>query len=154
MPTLQSAPANIPTLMLSQSRVIRATRARVYEAWTNPEMLAKWFGPAAMYCPSATLDVRVGGEYHIDIHPVTGTAGDQAASGRYTKIITNELLQFTWSPNWNVGEESLVTISLKDVTGGTEITIVHENFSTETSRDGHNTGWMGCLDKLADLLQN
>ena len=164
MPTLQSAPAIVPTLMLSQTRVIRASRARMYEAWTNPETLMKWFGPVGMHCPSATLDLRVGGEYRIDFPERAASAGGAggsgcdaqrtAAVGHYTKIVPDELLQFTWSPDWNLGEESLVTVSLKDVTGGTEITIVHENFNTEASRDGHNQGWMGCLDKLANLLES
>ncbi len=166
MPALESA-APTPTdnaLMLQQTRVIRASRARVYQAWTNPETLLKWFGPVGMQCPSATLDLRVGGEYRLDFPQREATPTDNqagqgcdaqrtAAVGHYTKIVPDELLQFTWSPDWNLGEESLVTVSLKDVTGGTEITILHENFNTEASRDGHNKGWMGCLDKLANLLQ-
>jgi uncharacterized protein YndB with AHSA1/START domain len=65
--------------------------------------------------------------------------------------VLNELLQFTWTPNWNPGEESLVTISLKDVEGGTELTLLHERFLSEGSRNGHTKGWAGSLDKLDTL---
>ena len=130
MPTLESAPQAVPTFMLSQNRVIRAPRSRVYEAWTNPEILKQWFGPDNMYCPEAMLDVRVGGEYRIAVLPTAEAAASEATSdserrhaaavGSYTKIAPNELLQFTWSPNWNLGEQSLVTVTFKDVEGGTE----------------------------------
>jgi uncharacterized protein YndB with AHSA1/START domain len=168
MPTLETPVTEAATLKLEQTRVIRATRSRVYEAWTNPEILKQWFGPAKMHCPSATMDVRVGGSYRIDVvpdvpppspAPVSGQRSTEcaerrsAALGTYTKVVPNELLQFTWAPDWNPGEQSLVTVSLKDVAGGTEITIRHENFATESSRDGHNNGWVGCLDKLADKLE-
>ena len=163
MPILETAPASTESFMLEQTRIIRAPRARVYEAWTNPEVLKQWFGPAGMYCPSVALDVRVGGAYRIDVHPTPETAASlttpesmarqAAASGTYTRIVPNELLQFTWAPSWNPAEESLVTVSLKDAVGGTEITIRHERFTSEGSREGHGKGWAGCLDKLTETLQ-
>jgi uncharacterized protein YndB with AHSA1/START domain len=159
MPALDSARATVPTFMLTQTRVIRAPRARVYEAWTDPEILKQWFGPTALRIPDVSLDVRVGGAYRIEFAPRAVADGDAcgsqntAAFGHYTKIVPNELLQFTWSSNWQPGEDSLVTVSLKDAADGTEITILHENFNTEASRDGHNQGWMGSLDKLASLLE-
>jgi uncharacterized protein YndB with AHSA1/START domain len=163
MATLQmeSAPS-VPTFMLTQTRVIRAPRSRVYQAWTDPAIMTQWFGPAGRHCPGATLDVRVGGAYRIEVIPDNLPPGPEgeacaerrtAAIGRYTKVVPNELLQFTWAADWNPGEESLVTVSLKDVDSGTEITILHENFNKEASRDGHNQGWIGCLDKLASALE-
>ena len=162
MPTLESAPTkSVPTFMLSQTRVIRAPRARVYEAWTNPEILKQWFGPAAMHTPDVSLDVRVGGAYRIEFAPNNQQAPpdgkacggtNTAAFGEYTKIVPNELLQFSWSSNWQPGEDSLVTVSLKDVEGGTELTLIHENFNSEESREGHNKGWAGSFDKLARIL--
>jgi uncharacterized protein YndB with AHSA1/START domain len=164
MPTLETAPASTASFTLRQTRVIHAPRKLVYEAWTNPEIVTEWFGPAGMYCPNAELDVRVGGAYRIDVHPIAKTgecpAGEEsmtrqaAASGTYTKLVPNELLQFTWLPSWNPGEESLVTVSLKDVDGGTEVTILHEGFTSEGSREGHGKGWEGCLSKLGRTLEN
>jgi uncharacterized protein YndB with AHSA1/START domain len=165
MATLQMEPTAAETaLSLTQTRVIRAPRKLVYEAWTNPEIMKEWFGPANMRCPSATLDVREGGAYRIEMRgvldpataerPNEATTNHTSAAGHFTKIIPNELLQFTWNPVWNPGEESLVTVSLKDVPNGTEVTLLHERFSTITSRDGHNHGWAGSLAKLATVLEN
>ena len=73
-------------------------------------------------------------------------------SGAYTKVIPNELLQFTWEPTWSPGELSLVTITFEDVRGGTQINLRHERFANEQSRDGHKNGWAGALDKLATVV--
>jgi uncharacterized protein YndB with AHSA1/START domain len=165
MPTLapETASTSAETFLLEQTRVIRAPRARVYEAWTNPEVLKLWFGPAGMYCPSVKLDVRVGGAYRIEVHPTPETAASlttpestarqAAAEGTYTRVVPNELLEFTWAPSWNPAEESLVTVSLKDADGGTQVTILHQRFTSEGSRDGHGKGWDGCLTKLAENLE-
>lgn len=116
-----------------------------------------------MYCPNVKLDPRVGGNYRIDVHPTPETAKSltvdesmtrqAVANGTYTKIVPNELIQFTWLPSWNPGEESTVTVLLKDVDGGTEVTILHERLISEGSRDGHSKGWEGCLAKLAANLE-
>ncbi len=108
------------TLAVEQTRVIKASREQVFRAWTDPAVLRQWFGPTQKHCPAADLDVRVGGAYRIEVHG--GSCADPAsarteahAAGRYTKIIPNELIQFTWIPSWNENEESVVTISLRDV---------------------------------------
>lgn len=158
MATLQMEPAtaNTPNLMLEQSRVIRAPRERVYAAWTNPELLKQWFGPKEFTCPVAELDVRVGGVYTIDVKPSPEREARtghtlSTATGEYTKVVPNELLQFTWDPSWNPGELSLVTVTFADARGGTQVTIRHERFMSEQSRDGHQNGWAGSLEKLAVL---
>jgi uncharacterized protein YndB with AHSA1/START domain len=162
MPALETVTASkaVPTFILTQTRVIRAPRARVYEAWTNPEMAKQWFGPAGLQCPSVEIDPRIGGAYRIEFAPRAAADGiscgsqNTAAFGHYTKIVPNQLLQFTWSSNWQPGEDSIVTVSLRDVDGGTEITILHENFNSEASRDAHNQGWAGSLDKLTAMLES
>ena len=163
MPTLESVPTQaVPTFMLSQTRVIRANRSRVYEAWTNPEVLKQWFCPTDKYCHDAALDTRVGGVYQIEMRPMSDAATSaetsecatrqSIASGNYTKVVPNELIQFTWTTCWSPDEKSLVTLTFKDVEGGTELTLLHENFNTEESRDGHNMGWASILDKMQIVL--
>jgi uncharacterized protein YndB with AHSA1/START domain len=147
-------------LKLEITRVIKASRAKVYAAWTRPEMVQKWFGPEHMTCPVAKLDVRPGGEYEIQM--VGSTAGCEAnpntsnqvsALGVYQQVVPNELLQFTWRGSWEGCETTLVTVSLKDVEGGTELTLLHERFATEASRNGHEKGWTGSFEKLAKLME-
>lgn len=147
--------------MLEMTRVIRASRARVYEAWTRPEVLKEWFGSATMTVQDARFDVREGGEYMIecfgkpcDAKPEEmGKEKARVLRGQYRKVVPNELLQFTWSRDHDPAEVSLVTVWLRDVEGGTEIRLRHEQFATEASRDNHQHGWTVALPKLAEVVE-
>lgn len=150
-------------LKLELRKVIGAPRAKVFEAWTSPRVIAKWFGPAEMTAPEVDVDFRVGGQYRIAMQRcVPDGAAEQVmtpvetsvATGEYREIVPNERLSFTWKGNWIPGEETLVTILLKEVTGGTEVTLIHERFSSAQSMGGHEKGWRGSLDKLAALLES
>lgn len=159
MPTTVHQESTVaPTdLWLTQTRVIRAPRARVYEAWTNPEVLKQWFGSARGYCSAPEIDSRVGGKYRFEMtlrepSPESSLKGP-AMYGHFTSVIPNERLVFTWVSDLFPGEESLVTVSLKDVSEGTQLTLVHERFQTAASRDAHGQGWSGALPSIAKLLE-
>ena len=140
-------------LRLELTRVIKASRARVFDAWTRPEMMRLWFGPEGMKPAEVSTDPKVDGTYSIELESCDDKPTRTAkATGRYVKVNPYDLLQFTWEGNWVPGEESLVTIHLRDVEGGTEIKIVHDRFNSKQSRDGHNNGWLACMDRLAQRL--
>jgi uncharacterized protein YndB with AHSA1/START domain len=135
------------------SNIIRASRARVFAAWTNPELIKTWFGPPNRVTTGVRVDLRIGGEYCIemtneDLDPRVATA-----SGIYTEIVPDERLRFTWLASWAVGEETLLTVSLKDVPSGTEVTLLHEHFSSIVSMNNHEKGWTGALAKLSTVLE-
>jgi len=138
-------------LRLELTRVIKAPRARVFDAWTRPEMIRQWFGADGRTAAEVSTDATVGGAYSIAMESCEGK-GASKATGRYTKVNPYDLLQFTWEGSWVPGEESLVTIHLRDVDGGTEIKLIHDRFNTKESRDGHNQGWIGILDSLVTTL--
>ena len=149
-------------LRMQVSKVIRASREQVFEAWTKPDVIQRWFGPANMESAKATNDLRVGGTYRIEMQACEERAenkdmkGVSIATGVYREIVPNEKLSFTWNGNWNPGEESLVTVTLKDAEGGasgTEVTITHERFLTTASMSGHEQGWVASLNKLAGFLE-
>lgn len=138
-------------LKLQVSKVIRAKRERVFEAWTKPEIMQRWFGPEGMSCNDAKLDVRVGGEYRIEV-TAAATGKVSWASGVYQEVVPNELLRFTWLGCWRADEESVVTVSLRDVEGGTEVTITHERVADAQGMAGYEQGWTGSLTKLERLF--
>ncbi len=144
-------------LKLEVRRVIRAGRQRVFEAWTKPEEIRRWFGPGAIHVAEVEMDARVGGSYRwifqgsIDGKPEESERRT-SVEGVYTEVIPDELLSFIWRPAWNPGEESHVTVRLRDVEGGTEIVLTQERFAAAESRAGHERGWASCLDKLANYL--
>jgi len=153
MPTLEAVATEAPVCIVEQTRLIRASRARIYEAWTNPEILKRWFGPADRICSTAEIDARVGGAFRVGVKlkDVSDTR-EVTASGQYTRLVPSQLVQFSWRPSWSPGEESLVTVSLEHVRGGTEVTIRHELVPAERF-DGYSKGWDGSLTKLAKSLE-
>ena len=70
---------------ISLSRTISAPPEQVFDAWLNPELLARWFAPSAeMYCEIRELDPRVGGKYHISMRGSDGETYDLL--GEYVRI--------------------------------------------------------------------
>ena len=143
---------NTSETRLQVKKFIKAKRDKVFEAWTRPELMKKWYAPGEMTVPSASSDLRVGGTYQIEMKGnMNGKNINPTVGGRYTKIVPNELVVFTWSWQGDPSPETIVTVELKDVNGGTEVTLTHERFASTESRNSHEHGWMGCLENLASL---
>ena len=137
------------------TRVIRASRRRVFDAWVRPDFIRQWFAPENLAVTEAEIDLREGGGYRFSIEGTLGsdqTAGDACrrtgVTGQYTRVEPYDVLAFTWRGEWAAGEESLVTIEFRDVEGGTEMKLTHDRFLTEASKAGHERGWTSTLDKL------
>lgn len=132
---------------LKITRKVRATRQAVWDAWTQPEQMMVWSCPAPGGMSEATADLRVGGEFTMQM-VVEGQ--EHNAFGTYREIDEPRRLVYTW--DWREEEyrmgETLVTVELNEVEDGTEIVLVHEGFPAAEARDGHETGWVACLDLL------
>jgi len=113
-------------------------------------MLKQWMAPADEFkIPTAETDLRVGGRYHIIMHAPDGQVHD--VSGVYREIVPNRKLVYTWAWKSTPERQSVVTIELRAAGSGTELTLRHEQFADEATRDHHNQGWIGCLDRLDRL---
>jgi uncharacterized protein YndB with AHSA1/START domain len=152
---MQGAASAVP--FVKQTRLIRVSRQAVYEAWTKAEVFAKWWGPADHVVSDVVLDVREGGtmSFRDDALPQAavppGFPRTMTGWGVYTEVVPGERLQFTMSASWSQGEASLVTVSLRDVEGGTEMTILHERISADMV-PLYEQGWASTLGKLEALL--
>jgi uncharacterized protein YndB with AHSA1/START domain len=134
---------------LTIKRRFKAAPAKVYAAWTDPQMIARWFGPAGVDSVQARTELRVGGRYHITMH----VPGDQHdVMGVYREIVPNERLVFTWAWKSTPERESLVTVTFKADGDGTIMTLLHEQFFDADARDRHQQGWGGAIDKLETLF--
>jgi uncharacterized protein YndB with AHSA1/START domain len=133
-------------------RTFAAAPAAVYAAWTDPQALGAWFAPTGgMTTIVHALDLRVGGRYRIEMRPETGAT--HIVTGTYQELDAPHRLAFTWRwENAPVEEETLVAIDLHAASGGTELVLTHSRFASDTSRDGHATGWDGCLARLTATL--
>jgi uncharacterized protein YndB with AHSA1/START domain len=143
-------------IKLEITRVIRASRQRVFDAWTRPEYVRQWFSPGGnKMVQDAAMDLRVGGGYRLQMQGENEECdnGNEAkrnsvVTGTYRKVVPHELLIFTWKINWDDSGETLVTVAFRDVAGGTEVRLTHERFATETLRDQHEAGWTSVLAHL------
>jgi uncharacterized protein YndB with AHSA1/START domain len=131
---------------LTLKRRLNAPLAQVYAAWTQPEKIARWFGPAGTETVRAEADVRVGGRFHIVMDQRDGDVHD--VSGVYREVMPDEKLVFTWAWRTTPERESLVTISLKRDGEGTILTLTHEQLFDDAARDRHRSGWTQALDRL------
>lgn len=143
---------------LELKKVIRASRNKVFEAWTQPEMIKRWMAPGTSTLASVQTEFKVGGAYRIEMRgEMGGRDYDVIVHGVYTKIVPSEFLAFTWiyeDPERQVSVGStLVSVALRDVEGGTELTLTHEKFASRERRDGHHFGWLDSLAKLAALCE-
>ena len=135
---------------LTLVRRLKAPPAKVYAAWTDPGMMARWWGPDAGPVLSAEADVRPGGRFSVVFRLLDGT--EHNSLGEYREVVPDKKLVFTWHWVSTPERESLVTVLLRPVDKGTELTLIHERFFDEAARDGHREGWGGMLDKLEALF--
>src|SRR5437879_13910376 len=78
-------------------RVFDAPREKVWEAWTTPEMVKKWWGPEGFTAPSIKIDLKVGGKYIYCMHGPVGSEWDKDmySAGEFKEIVPNEKIVTT-----------------------------------------------------------
>lgn len=143
-----SATDTRPSLTLE--RHLEAPREAVFAAWTDPQKLSRWFGPARVTVLEAEIAAFAGGSYRIVMLDDDG--GRHEGGGTYREVVPPERLVFTWAWKSTPERESIVTLRLAEVPGGTLLTLVHEEFADAATRGRHAHGWTGSLDKLDAFL--
>jgi uncharacterized protein YndB with AHSA1/START domain len=138
------------------SRTIRASRQRVFRAWTEPELLMRWFVGPDDPMRIVELDLRPGGRYRLE-----GTMQSRPWKvwGTYREVVPNSRLVYTWT--WDndaelgepLGKDTLVTVEFLERGAETEVIVTHEKLVTERARTEHANGWVECLDRVAALSE-
>ena len=133
---------------LTLKRRINAPPEKIYAAWTQPENLIRWFGPAMVKQETlrAEIDARVGGRYRISFDDDRGEHHE--VGGTYRELVPHSRLLFSWAWHSTPERESQVTVLLKPDGTGTLLTLRHEQLFDAAARDAHEHGWMGTLDRL------
>lgn len=138
---------------LTITRLFDAPRELVFEAWTNPDHLAQWWGPTGFRTTSCTIRLEDGGRWRTCM--TDGTV-EHWASGVYHEITPPERLVFSFSweePKGTREHDTLVTITFDDRGGKTEMTFHQAIFRTVASRDGHVEGWQESFTDLTTYLK-
>jgi len=141
----------VPAIVLR--RTYNAPRQRVFDAWTNPEIAARFMGPGDVKAEIVELNARPGGSYRIVMHMQDGTT--MPVFGTYREVRAPERLSMTWS--WEEDDpadqyESILTLDFNEVNGKTELVLTHDQLRTVESRDNHESGWTKIVDALATVL--
>jgi len=135
-------------------RVFRAPPEQVFAAWTDPTILAEWWGPEGFHTPEYAMDVREGGAWRTLMRNEKGEA--HIASGVYREIAPPRRLVMTWGwqqPDGTRGHETVVELSCERVADGTRLRLVQRVFATVENRDGHRMGWTSSFNKLEALVE-
>ena len=117
-------------------RVLRAPTERVYRAFLDPEALAKWIPPRGFTGKVHEMDPRAGGGYRMSFTNFS-TGKSHSFGGTYVELVSNERLRYTDKfDDPNLPGEMQVTITLREVSCGTELKIVQEGLPSVIPVDG------------------
>ncbi len=159
MPALQNAPSTADRELVL-TRIIDAPPEKVFRAWTEPELLKRWFAPLPWTTPSARTDVRPGGASLVVMRSPEGQ--DMPCSGVYLEVVKNRRLVFTdaYTRAWEPSAKPFMTVVLTfdDEGGKTRYTarVLHWTVEDREAHEkmGFHPGWSQCTDQLAALVAN
>jgi uncharacterized protein YndB with AHSA1/START domain len=157
-------------------RVFDAPREMIWRAWTEPEMVKRWWGPQGFTAPSIKIDLRVGGKYVFCMHGPKGSEFDKDlySAGVYKEIVPMEKLAVTdyfsdaegnkidpavYGMTPDTPAEMDVVVKFEEAEGGkTKLTIKYPRPESEEKfqamlTSGMVEGWNSSLDKLAESLR-
>jgi uncharacterized protein YndB with AHSA1/START domain len=139
-------------LRLNLSTTLDAPPAVVFRACTDPDELAKWWGPAGFTSPSVELDVRPGGSYRIAMQPPDGELFHP--SGEFQEVDPPHRLSYTFvweEPDFD-DQPTIVTLSFTDLGESTELVLDQGPFATEARLELHEAGWGDGFVRLREVV--
>ena len=143
--------ANSSTIRLH--RVVRAPAERVYRAFLEPEAMAKWLPPNGFTAKVHQVDARVGGGYRMSFTNFS-TGKSHSFGGRYAELTPHERIRYTDRfEDPKMPDEMQVSISLRKVVCGTELTIVQEGVPAAIPTELCYLGWQDSLSQLVSLVE-
>ncbi len=143
----------MPTNVVRLHRVLRATPASVYRAFLDADALVKWLPPNGFTGKVHHLDGTVGGTYRMSFTSFT-TGHSHAFGGEYLELVPEERLRYTGAfDDPNMPGVMQTTVSLRPVSGGTEMTIVQEGIPDMIPVEACYLGWQQSLALLAGLVE-
>jgi uncharacterized protein YndB with AHSA1/START domain len=144
-------------LKVDISRTMSASIEKVWEAWTTPSKLQRWFNSKGATLGTAQANLKVNGSFFLDYQFKDGNV--HRIYGRYLEIEPMKKLVFTWIDD-NTGDtkidkayETRVTVSMIPKSQEkTDLRIVHDQLRTESGMSEFNGGWSDCLQSIEDEL--
>ena len=161
----------MPARIADDTRTLRierrfdAPRELVFDAWTRPEQLMRWYAPHGCTIQLVKLEARPGGRFHWCIR--NPSFGDCWCVGVYRQIVRPERIVYTLAtadsagneiepaqaghdPRWP--RESLVTVTLADVRGSTLLTLEQNVLESLARHTGAHPSWLQMLERLDEIV--
>jgi uncharacterized protein YndB with AHSA1/START domain len=143
----------MPTGTVRLHRVLRASPERVYRAFLDAEAMAKWLPPYGFTCKVHQMDARVGGTFRMSFTNFSSGRG-HAFGGEYFELVPHERIRYSDKfDDPNLPGEMQTTVSLAQVSCGTELTVVQEGIPQAIPLEMCYLGWQESLAQLATLVE-
>jgi uncharacterized protein YndB with AHSA1/START domain len=132
-------------------RTFDAPAEEVFDAWTSPEVLRRWFHAFPDWdTPEAEVDLRVGGKVRVVMR---GPDGRRAGmGGEYRLVDRPHRLEMTWTFDDLPANEQLIEITFSESEGSTTVVMVNSRISDDGRRESQDVGWNGCFNELQRVL--
>jgi uncharacterized protein YndB with AHSA1/START domain len=137
------------------TRLFDAPRHLVFQAWTEPDRAARWWGPHGFITTYCDMDVRQGGAFRVCVRSPAGV--EHWKQGIYREVVAPERLVFTFAwedadAEGKPGHQTQVTVTFAAHGDKTELTLRQAVFETVATRDEHQRGRTSTLQRLAEHL--
>ncbi len=134
-------------------RVLRSTPEKIYRAFLNADAMAKWIPPYGFTCKVHHMEAKVGGTFKMSFTNFS-TGHGHSFGGEYVELVPNELIRYTDKfDDPNLPGEMRVTVAIKQVLCGSELTIVQEGVPEVIPVEMCYLGWQESLVQLAHLVE-
>lgn len=134
-------------------RVFTAKPEKVYRAFVEPDAVASWLPPFGYLCTVHELEAKAGGKHRMSFRNFT-TGNSHSFGGTYLEVVPGERLIYTDKfDDPGMPGEMKVTVRLKAVSVGTEMTVEQEGIPDVIPPEACYLGWQESLRKLAKLVE-
>jgi uncharacterized protein YndB with AHSA1/START domain len=134
-------------------RVLTTKPEKVYRAFVEPDAMAKWLPPNGFTCTVHHLDAKVGGTFKMSFRNFT-TGASHSFGGQYLELVPGERLRYTDKfDDPNLPGEIQVSVTLRQVSCGTELNVVQEGIPDVIPVEACYLGWQDSLRNLASLVE-
>lgn len=134
-------------------RVLKAKPEKIYRAFLDAAAIAKWLPPYGFTCTVQHMDAKVGGTFKMSFENFS-TGNGHSFGGEYLELVPGELIRYTDKfDDPNLTGELQVTVSLKAVMCGTELSVVQSGIPAAIPVEMCYLGWQESLAQLAHLVE-
>ncbi|HEX4466782.1 MAG TPA: SRPBCC domain-containing protein [Solirubrobacteraceae bacterium] len=136
-------------------RTFQASAEEVFDAWTNPDVLRRWWAADASWEPTlAEVDLRVGGSYRLSMRDPARDA-PHTVRGEYHEVSRPARLVYSWcweSEDGGLGHVSTVTVQFRQSGERTTVVLEHTGLESAESAERHGHGWDACMRLLGERI--